>query len=76
MDIWGDRQRNEGIVQRHGQGGVEPSRGLEDSNLPLSALTSVQLAPTSPKPVEGEFCELRVDGVLRSSRWESLAKWR
>ena len=26
-----------GIVQRHGQGCVEPSRGLEDPNLPLSA---------------------------------------
>jgi len=42
MEIWGDRQRDEGIVQRHGQGCVESSRGLEDPNLLLSAPTGVQ----------------------------------
>jgi hypothetical protein len=47
-----------GIVQRHAQRCVEPSRGPEDPNLPLSVPTGVQLAPTSPKLVEGEFCEL------------------
>jgi hypothetical protein len=63
-----DRQRNQGVLQRSGQGFVEPSRGLDDPNLSLSALTGVQLAPTSPKLVEGEMCELlRLYGVLRSS---------
>ena len=57
-----------GILQRHAQGYVEPSRGLADPNVPLSAPSGVQLAPTSPKLVEGEFCELlRPNGVLRSS---------
>jgi hypothetical protein len=40
------------IFQRHGQGCVGPLRGLEDPNLPLSAPTGKQLAPTSPKLVE------------------------
>ena len=58
-----------GIAQRHGQGCVEPSGGLEDPKFPLWALTGVQLAPTSPKLAEGrspkldfrftEFRELR-----------------
>src|SRR5215207_1367958 len=52
-----------GIVQRHAQGCVERLRGLVDPKLPLSAPTGVQLAPTSPKLVEGEFCEPRVNGV-------------
>ena len=55
------------ILQRHGQGCVEPSRGLEDPGLPLSAPTGVLLALTSQKLVEGEFCELRLAGVLGSS---------
>ena len=56
------------ILQRPGQGYVQGSRGLEDPNLPLSAPTGVQLAPTSPKLVEGEFCEhLHLDGVLRGT---------
>jgi hypothetical protein len=42
-----------GLLQRHAQGCVEPSRGLEDPNLPLSAPTGVQLAPTSPECVVG-----------------------
>jgi hypothetical protein len=42
-----------GILKRHGQGCVERSEGLEDSILPLSAPTGVQLAPTSPKLMEG-----------------------
>jgi hypothetical protein len=37
------------ILQGHGQGGVEASRGLEDPILPLSAPTGMQLAPTSQK---------------------------
>jgi DNA-binding SARP family transcriptional activator len=50
------------------QGCVERSGGVELPNLPLSTLSGVQLAPTSPKLVEGEFCELfRLDGVLRGS---------
>src|SRR5687767_10922584 len=50
------------------QGCVERSGGLELPNLPLSILSGVQLAPTSPKLVEGEFCELfRLDGLLRGS---------
>ena len=56
-----------GTLQRHAQGCVERSRGLEDPNLPLSVPTGVQLAPSSPKLVEGEFCELRLYGVLGSS---------
>jgi hypothetical protein len=56
------------ILQRHEQGCVEPSRGLEDPNLSLSAPSGVQLAPASPKLVEGEFCELlRLVCLLRRS---------
>ena len=44
-------------------------RGLEDPNLPLSTPSGVQLAPTSPKLVEGVFYEvgLPVIGLLQSS---------
>ena len=56
-----------GILQVHAQGCVDPSRGLEDPNVPLSTPTGVQPAPTSPKLVEGELCELPLYGVLRSS---------
>jgi hypothetical protein len=56
-----------GILQVHAHGCVESSRGLEDPKLPLSVPTGVQLAPTSPKLVEGELCELPLYGVLRSS---------
>jgi hypothetical protein len=52
-----------GIVQRSGQGCVEPSRGLEDPKLPLSVPTGVQLAPTSPKLVEDAFCEVRQERI-------------
>jgi hypothetical protein len=48
-----------GIVQRDGQGCVEPSRGLQDPNLPLSDPTGVQLAPTSPKFAAAGFSEVR-----------------
>jgi hypothetical protein len=50
------------ILQRHAQGYVEPSRGLEDPILPLSAPTGAQLTPTSPKLVKGRFSELRLAG--------------
>jgi hypothetical protein len=40
-----------GILQRHDQGCVEPSEGLEDTKLPLWAPNGVLLAPTSPKLV-------------------------
>ena len=54
------------ILQRHDQGCVNRLRGLEDPKLPLSTSTGVQLAPASPKLVEGVFCELLcLDGVLR-----------
>jgi hypothetical protein len=49
-----------GILQRHAQGCVEPSAGLEDPNLPLSAPSSVQFAPTSPKLVEEQFSEVGI----------------
>jgi hypothetical protein len=55
------------ILQRHAQGCVEPSRGLEDPILPLSVPSGVQLAPTSPKLGEGVFYELRMCYVLGSS---------
>ncbi len=41
MNLGWDRQRNEGILRRHAQGRVEPSRWLEDPNLPLSAPSGV-----------------------------------
>ena len=49
-----------GILQRHTQGCVEPLRGLENPNLPLSAPSSVQFAPTSPKLVEEQFSEVGI----------------
>ena len=49
-----------GILQRHVQGCVEPSRGLDDPKFPLSTPNGVQL-------VEGKFYALRVDGVLGCS---------
>jgi hypothetical protein len=52
-----------GTLQHTGQGCVGHSRGLEDPNVPLSAPTSVQLAPTSPKLVEEEFSEVGVASV-------------
>jgi hypothetical protein len=48
-----------GILQRPGQGCVEPARGFEDPKLPLSVPPGVQLAPTSPKLVDGGFYEVR-----------------
>jgi hypothetical protein len=47
-----------GMLQRHAQGCVERLRGLEDPKLPLSDPTGVQLAPASPKLVEGVFSEV------------------
>src|SRR5215208_727057 len=61
------RQRNQGILQRHAQGCVEPWRGFRDPIVPLSVPTGVQLSPTSPKLVEGRFSELRLAGVLGCS---------
>jgi hypothetical protein len=56
------------LLQRRGQGCVEPSGGLEDPKLPLAAPTGMQFAPTSPTLGEGGFCELlRLDGVLGST---------
>jgi hypothetical protein len=46
------------IVQRQAQGCVERSRGFEDPILLLSDPTGVQLAPTSPKLMKGEFSEV------------------
>ena len=56
-----------GILQRHAQGCVERSGGLEDPNLPLWAPAGVQFAPTSPMLVEGESCELRRPDGLGSN---------
>jgi hypothetical protein len=66
VDVWCGIGIGTGVLQRHGQGCIERLRGLEDFNVPLSA-PGVQLAPASPNLVESEFCELCVDGVLRSS---------
>src|ERR671921_196504 len=55
------------FLQRHAQGCVERSRGLEDPKLPIPAPTGVQLAPRSPKLVKGRFSELRLEGVFGSS---------
>ena len=41
MNLGWDRQGNEGILRRHAQGRVEPSRWLEAPNLPLSAPSGV-----------------------------------
>src|SRR5918995_5464656 len=56
-----------GTLQRHPQGCVERSRGLEDPNLPLSAPTVVPLAPRSPNLMVGDFCELLRPDVLGSN---------
>ena len=61
-----DRQRNEGIPQQHAQGCVEPSRGLEDPNLPLSVPLGMQFAPASRTLVESKHRELRLVRILRS----------
>jgi hypothetical protein len=60
---WGSAEES-GILQRHGQGCVGSSRGLGDPKLPLWAPTGVQLAPTAPKLVEGEFSEVRTPHSL------------
>ena len=52
------------ILQRHAQGCVDSSQGLEDPNIPLSAPLVEGLAIS--EAVEGEFCELRHNGVLGS----------
>ena len=62
-----------GIVWRHHQGCVGPSRGLEGRSLPLSIPTGVRLAPTSTKLVKGAFCERRLYGVL-GSRYRPLPR--
>jgi hypothetical protein len=54
VNLGWDRQRNEGILQRPGQGCVERLRGLEEPDLPLSVPTGVQLAPASPKLVHDQ----------------------
>src|SRR5215203_1283179 len=67
MDVWGAGSAEEpGSLGRHAQGCVERLRGLEEPNVPLSTPTGGQLAPTSPKLVEGEFYELRLVRLLRS----------
>jgi hypothetical protein len=70
-----DRQRNEGIVQRDGQGCVERLRGLGDPNVPLSIPTGVQLAPTSPKLMEGSFCDVRRQKVSKVSQSPDFVCW-
>ena len=59
-----------GILQRHGQGCVDPSRGPEDPTLPLSVPSGVQSSLLNLRSLwKGESCELlRHDGVLRRSR--------
>ena len=61
MDIRAGSAEETRISQRHDQGCVECSRGLEDSKLPLSAPTGVELAPRSQEPMEGVFCELHLE---------------
>jgi hypothetical protein len=51
------------ILQRHAQGCVERSGGLRDPILPLSDPTGEQLAPTSPKLVDGKFSEVSIASV-------------
>ena len=48
--------------------GVERLRGPEDPKLPLSASNGVQLAPTFPKTMEDEFCDLRLEGSPKFAR--------
>ena len=42
MDVWAGSAEESRILQRHNQGCVEHSRGLEDPNVPLWAPTGVQ----------------------------------
>ena len=57
-----------GLSAAWSQGCVEPWRGFEDPNLPLSIPNGVQLAPTSPKLVVCSYCELHcLVRLLRSS---------
>jgi hypothetical protein len=58
MDIWGGVGRGIGGSSALWSGVCRGFVKLEDPNLSLSAPTGVQLRPTSPKLVEGEFCEL------------------
>jgi hypothetical protein len=55
-DLGRDRQRNEGLLQRHEQGCVEPSGGARRSSpSSFSPDWCAELAPTSPKLVKGRF---------------------
>jgi hypothetical protein len=70
METWGeDRQRNWGLFSGMLRGVSNPREGSKILFFLLSDPTDVQLAPTSPKLVEGNFYELRVDRVLRGSRF-------
>jgi hypothetical protein len=53
---WGSAEES-GLLAWYWQECVETLRGPIDRYLPLSIPTGVQLAPTSPKLVEGKFCE-------------------
>jgi hypothetical protein len=57
---WAGSGEEPGILQRHDQGCVERLRGIDYPNLPLSDPTGEQLAPTSPKLVEGVFSEVHI----------------
>src|SRR5215213_9402575 len=54
-----------GLLQRYDQSYVERSRELDEANLPLSDPSGVQLAPTSPKPIERR---VRGSGSCSTSR--------
>ena len=62
-----DRQRNRGSFSGIIRGVLTPPEGMKILFFLFPPSTGVQFAPTSPKLVEGEFCEPRLVCCLRSS---------
>jgi hypothetical protein len=61
VEIWGGvRQSNRGFFSGMIRGVSNPREGSKILTFLFRTPTSMQVAPTSPKLVEGAYCELRL----------------